>query len=417
MANALREKILAEMTALQTVDCHSHTTAKEEYYKMGPRSLFDLGSYFDREIESVTGKERSELYGECGSEQEKWERLKAVLDKAKNVSYWRHNVIAFQELFDLQDEDLTDENWQAVNDRIKERTADPGWYDYVTWEKCNLRTQVRNMAWFEEWDPQYFTAVLRMEPALELWRGEMRSKLEEHLDCTITDLASCTQALGELAEEYQRRGAVGIKLAHAYSRTLRSEPVEKARAAMILDRAMRGEEPTPAEIKHLQDYIIFFLADLCSDTGLIFDIHTGVQTNWGDIPGSNPLLLLPLIHSHRSTRFNLYHAGYPYSREMGMLGKHCPNVWLNMAWMYVITMEGSRQTLSEWIDLVPGYRLLGFGSDVLWPELIYSHLLMARSCLADVLVEKVQRDFLSEGAAVELARMMLHDNAVAFYGL
>jgi len=149
----------------------------------------------------------------------------------------------------------------------------------------------------------------------------------------------------------------------------------------------------------------------------MFDIHTGVQGNWGNIPDSDPLLLLPLIHAHKSTRFNLYHAGYPYSREMGMLGKHCPNVWLNMAWMYVITMEGSRQTLSEWIDLVPGYRILGFGSDVRWPELIYGHLVMARACIADVLAEKARRDFLSEEAALDLARMMMHDNAVEFYRL
>lgn len=96
-----------------------------------------------------------------------------------------------------------------------------------------------------------------------------------------------------------------------------------------------------------------------------------------------------------------------------MLGKHYPNVWLNMCWMYVITMAGSRQTLSEWIDLVPAERLLGFGSDVGWPEFIYAHLVMARSCLA----EKVQRDFLSETAALDLVRMMLHDNPVGLYRL
>ncbi|MFQ6097858.1 MAG: amidohydrolase family protein, partial [Armatimonadota bacterium] len=116
-------------------------------------------------------------------------------------------------------------------------------------------------------------------------------------------------------------------------------------------------------------------------------------------------------------RFDLFHAGYPYSRHIGMLGKHCPNVWLNMAWMYVITMEGSRQSLSEWIDLVPGHRILGFGSDVPWPEMIYSHLLMARSCIADVLADKVARDFLSEECALDLVHKMLHDNAVELYGL
>jgi len=417
MNSPFREQLLTEMDSLKTVDCHSHTCLRSEYYQAGPRSLFDIGSYFDRDIESVTGQMPQAMYANCDSDEERWQRLKGVLDKARNVSYWRHNLVTFKGLFDLADDELTDDNWRGLNERIKEKTADPNWYDNVTVDVCNLRTQVKNIPWFKDWEPEYFTAILRMEPALELWKSETRAQLEEHLGCSITDLRSCRQALADLAEQYQTRGAVGVKLAHAYRRTLSSEPVEETIAAAVFDAALHSEELSPTQVKQFEDYIIFFLAGLCSDTGLVFDIHTGVQSNWGNIPDSDPLLLLPLIHAHRSTRFNLYHAGYPYSREMGMLGKHCPNVWLNMAWMYVITMEGSRQTLSEWIDLVPGYRLLGFGSDVAWPELIYGHLQMARACLADVLDQKVHRDFLSQQAALDLVQMMLHDNAVQFYGL
>jgi len=85
--------------------------------------------------------------------------------------------------------------------------------------------------------------------------------------------------------------------------------------------------------------------------------------------------------------------------------------------MYVITMAGSRQILSEWIDLVPAERLLGFGSDVGYPEFVYGHLVMARSCLADVLADKVQRDLLSRETALDLARMMLRDNPMELYSL
>jgi hypothetical protein len=49
--------------------------------------------------------------------------------------------------------------------------------------------------------------------------------------------------------------------------------------------------------------------------------------------------------------------------------------------------------------------------------MIYGHLAMARSCIADVLAAKVQQDFLSEAAALDLVRMMLHDNAVELYGI
>jgi len=414
----LRVELMAEMTGLRTVDCHSHTNLESEYRKAAPLSLFSMGSYFERDIQSVQHHLRGgALYEGCRSDRQRWERLKSVLDRARNVSYWRHNIVTFQALFGLEDGDLTDENWEVVNAQIKLKTAGADWYRHVTEDICRLQTQVRNIPWFEDWEPRYFTAILRMERALELWREDARQSLEQHLDVAITDLWSCRDALVQLVQEYRARGAVGIKLAHAYRRTLHSEPVSTVVAGAILDKALRGESLTREQVKQFEDHIIFFLAGVCTDLGLIFDIHTGVQGNWGQVPDSDPLHLLPLIHAHRRTRFNLYHAGYPYSREIGILAKHCPNVWLNMAWMYVITMEGSRQSLNEWIDLVPGFRLLGFGSDVRWPELIYGHLVMARSCLADILAEKVRRDFLSREAALSLARMMMRDNAMEFYGL
>jgi hypothetical protein len=80
-------------------------------------------------------------------------------------------------------------------------------------------------------------------------------------------------------------------------------------------------------------------------------------------------------------------------------------------------MAGSRQILSEWLDLVTAERLLGLGSDVVWPELVYGHLVMARAGLADVLAEKAVRDFLSRGAALDLVRLLLRDAPAALYGL
>ncbi len=135
------------------------------------------------------------------------------------------------------------------------------------------------------------------------------------------------------------------------------------------------------------------------------------------MPDSDPRHLMAPIHTFRQTRFDLFHAGYPFTLELGLMAKHYPNVWLNMAWMYVITMEGSRRTLDEWIDLVPGHRILGFGSDVFAPELVVGHVSMARLCLADVLAKKVAVDLLTEERAVLLIHQLLRDNAIALYGL
>jgi predicted TIM-barrel fold metal-dependent hydrolase len=415
--NALREALLQEMATQPVVDCHAHTHLKSSYYESGPFDLFTLGSYFDREAGALS--ERCPLVEVAGQslEERRWARLREMLKLAGNESYWRHNLVVYRDLFGMAGEDLTDDNWAAVNARIKACTADPEWYHEVTVNRCRLRTQVKNIQWFHDWEPEYFTAILRMEPALELYNPGPRRQLEEYLGRELRCLRDLREALSDLVARYVARGAKGIKLAHAYRRTLQSEPVPEVTAATLFDRALRGEKLPWSEAKRLEDYVIYFLAGLCTEGDLIFDLHTGVQGNGCWIPDSNPLLLLNLIRDFPRTRFNLYHGGYPWSREIGMMGKHFGNVWLNMAWMYVISMEASRQALSEWLDLVPGYRILGFGSDVNFPEMIYGHLAMAKSCLADVLARKVKHDFLSAAAARDLARGLLYDHAVELYGL
>ena len=417
MNKNFREELLEIMAEIRTIDCHSHTCLKREYYKSGTRDLFNLMSYYEREINSATGKGSGQLYADAKSDAERWERLKPVVNRTRNVSYWRHNVVVYKELFGLEDDDVTDSNWEKLNENIKSKSADPNWYNHITKDVCKLATQVRNIPWFEDWEQEYFTAVLRMESALQIHNKGTREALGKHLNRSFDDLKSIKQGLADLVEEYKNRGSVGIKLAHAYGRTLSSQNVSEYDAGNIYTKSLVGWDLSPSDVKKLQDHIIFFLAQLAGDMNLVFQIHTGVQGNWGNIPDSDPLLLIPLIHANKHTRFDLFHAGYPYSREMGMLGKHTPNVWLNMCWMYVITMEGSRQSLSEWIDLVPGDRILGFGSDVGYPEFIYGHLVMARSCIADILAQKVERDFLSKEAAKDLLKMMLRDNAIKLYGL
>lgn len=415
--SCLRHELVELMAATPTVDCHAHTCSESDYYNNGPYDLFTLSSYFDREIGALSGQFPGRYYDREAPDEERWQHLKAIVDRCLNESYWRHNLVTYAGLFGFQGPELDDSNWRALNDRIRRQTADRQWYHEVTVNRANVRTQVKNIPWFEDWDPTYFTAILRMEPALELYRPEPRRQLEARANRGIHGLRDLREAVIALVEEFTERGAVGIKLAHAYRRTLESQPVPEVTAAALLDRALRGETLPWAEARRLEDYIIFFLAGLCTDRDLIFDIHTGVQGNGCWIPDSNPLLLLNLIQAFPRTRFNLYHGGYPWSREIGMMAKHCSNVWLNMAWMYVIGMEVSRQSLSEWLDLVPGYRILGFGSDVVYPEFVYGHLVMARSCLADVLAAKVERDFVSETAARRLAVMLLHDNAAEFYRL
>lgn len=432
---SLRQEFLAAMRECEVVDTHSHTRFPDRYYAEGPYDLFSLNSYFERDIVGLLGKDP---YHGCSTDEEKWERLRTALYKGQNITYWRHNIVAFKKYFDFTDDDVTDENWKALNDSIRRKTADPNWYEAAT-RQAKIKTQVRNIPWFDDWftaelvsatdeqiraakwqdkwDRRYFTGVLRMEYALFCYRIPMVEQLAAHTGTNIHDLHSLKVALDRLFDQYIANGAIGLKLAHAYFRTLDSQPVEESVAAGLFDRALRGETLSADEIKQFQDHLIFYMGEMCRERDMLFQIHTGIQHCWADVRHANSLHLIPLLSAYPDVRFDIFHAGIPFIHEAGVLCKLFLNTYADMAWTYVISMAMSREVLSEYIDLVPGHRILGFGSDVKFPELIGGHLDMAFSCAADVLADKVQNDFLSKREAFSLIHKMFTENGTELYRL
>ena len=108
MSSGLRDRIHAEMESLHTIVCHSHTSLKSEYNAHGGLDLFSLMAYYEREINMATGVGSGQLYDGCATDKDRWERLKPVLLRTRNESYWRHNIFTYKAVFDFADDDLDD---------------------------------------------------------------------------------------------------------------------------------------------------------------------------------------------------------------------------------------------------------------------------------------------------------------------
>jgi predicted TIM-barrel fold metal-dependent hydrolase len=152
--------------------------------------------------------------------------------------------------------------------------------------------------------------------------------------------------------------------------------------------------------------------------GLPIQVHTGLQEGVGNmLSNAQPLHLADLFLEYRQVKFDLFHAGYPYSGEVACLAKNFPNVWADLCWMWIISPSAGRRILHEWIETIPSNKILGFGGDYRFVEGSYAHSRMAREGVTQVLTQKIEEGYLTEEEAVEMGRKILRENAWDLFGL
>jgi predicted TIM-barrel fold metal-dependent hydrolase len=151
---------------------------------------------------------------------------------------------------------------------------------------------------------------------------------------------------------------------------------------------------------------------------MIMQIHTGIQEGNGNtLTNSKPTHLNEIFLEYPRMRFDLFHTGYPYHLELGVLCKMFPNVYADMCWVHIISPVAARNILSEWLELFPYTKINGFGGDYCLVDGVYGHQYLARRNIAAVLSEKVEDGLFSVEEACRIGKAILHDNPVRIFGL
>src|SRR5206468_2506650 len=147
-----------------------------------------------------------------------------------------------------------------------------------------------------------------------------------------------------------------LKTTLAYQRTLRFENVSKERAAQAFGRPRK--ELTESQIQDFEDFIMWRLVELSAKYNLPFQIHTGDAR----IQGSDPMLLVDLIAANPKTKFILFHGGYPWIGETGMIvakaTQGSANVWIDSVWLTTISYSTAKRAFHEWLEVMPSDRIM-----------------------------------------------------------
>jgi predicted TIM-barrel fold metal-dependent hydrolase len=201
---------------------------------------------------------------------------------------------------------------------------------------------------------------------------------------------------------------VCLKTTLAYQRTLdfANVPRERAERAFGRPKAQLSAE----EIKDFQDFIMWRLCELSAKNGLPFQIHTGQAR----IQGSSPMLLVDLIAANPNTKFVLFHGGFPWVGETGVIAMRHKNVWVDSVWLPQLSYTMAKRAYQEWLEVMPSDRIM-WGADTVQAEGIYAATVWTRQCLAEALAEKVERGELREDQALSIGRQILRENALKLF--
>jgi hypothetical protein len=230
----------------------------------------------------------------------------------------------------------------------------------------------------------------------------------------------------------QAGGAIAIKFELAYLRPLNiADPAladtaaDKAHAADIYARYIRGGIASPADYKVLQDFLFRTIALEAGHLGMAVHLHgLAGAGRYFSITGVNPLNLEPLFNDPRfaHTNFVLLHGGWPYVHEAGALLQK-PNVYLDLSQQAIMIPARTLSIwLREWLELYPDKVLFGtdgypYSATFGWEEATWLGARNARNALAMALTGMVQDGEISPARAAELAEMVLYRNAETLYRL
>jgi len=355
---------------------------------------------------------------------ERWRAFEPFWKFARFTGYSQALRIAVRDLYGVEDISLA--TLPKINDAIRQQSK-PGLYRRVLKERARIRFSVVDDNWSEapaKLDPEFFVLAHKFDRFITPTTAPDVQRLEALTGISITSLAGLQQAMEKMFQDGLDAGMVTVKTTIAYNRELRFREVEPGEASADFEALMRGARTIPEgfrrnvvrPFRNLEDHMFHHLVRLADARRVPMQIHTGLHAgNANFVQNSNPTHLTNLFFLYPRMKFDLFHISYPYQGELSVLAKLFPNVHIDFSWAHIVSPTASRRALHVFLETVPANKILGFGGDYRYPELSYGHARMARQNIAQVLAEKAASGFCKEDEAVELGRMLLHDNPARLF--
>lgn len=434
----LYDSLRKEIANIHLVDAHNHLlseetwlASEEDWTSLLGYCLTDLvtaGLSRDEVALPLSADDRWGLdYGydyeeDSRSPEEKWKIIKPYWPYVRNMGSGDVTRRALEIFFGC--DDLTDSTIPTIQKKLDD-LKEPGAYKRMLAEKAKIDVVVDVAMSVEENPPtdiiapQLFTDhFARIQKRRDIYR------LEQATNRDIYSLETYLKALDEMLEySISERGMVGIKWhIFPYLRKMDYDIASTSDAARCLDRILQKPARGGAgsgiavgfdEMRPFQNLVQNHLIQRAIELDVPVQIHAAtLGVSYGGWLHGNPNTLIPLFLRYPQARFNILHAGYPWTRELSTITHIFPNVFLNMSWLDILSPESYRLFLKDWLTGAPPLnKVFAYGADQFTMLLTVACAERVRDFVADVLADLVSEGKMSEDQALFSADCLLRKNA------
>ena len=420
---------------------HSHICSLAEWEKTEPH-LSSIAGYAAADLVTAAGPLPigQKHLPELGDEDYNRRYFQFWRD-SRFTGYCRATELACRDLLGLE---YSEQNAEAIGQAIGRLVCeDPvGSYRQILRERANVRWLIKDSintpeATGADLYPEDFVRFNYRDDALLTIRSRADIQQREgQWDRSIHCVVDLAEGLNESISRCLATGKVtSMKIGVPYYRSLAfGEPTlheaEKAFSRLMnvvpgatvdlgpgngLSRISRASAD---ELRPLQDYLVHQYVRRAEAEDLGVQVHAGYLAGTGGVLNNiRPMEMVPFIIRYPRVRFDLFHAGWPYTEEHAVIGKQFPNVWLNLCWAWTMNPVTMEQALDSWLACVPHCKIFAYGGDTTSPICEYGYAQQARTGIARVLERWVARGDMSTQDAREVAADIMLRNGCQFHRL
>lgn len=432
------EQALAEIPVL---DIHTHLVGGN----LGARGLHDILLYHmvvsDLYAAGCPNGDRLTQFPGWPTKEEAHGRIEAALPflpRIRNTSSYWGVRLTLKDLYDWTDP-ITLDNWQRLDERVRERANDRAWHHLIL-DRLNIQRTGTELArrgvgedddrlqYALEWGlftrcqwGEYDTALYELE---RCWGKAPESPSpigtgpRPRTDRTIQSLSDVHEAIEHYVKSipYDRV----LSTATHISTDLDIRLVDDDEMAAALDRRSDArQQERDIYASYINEAFLSALEN--RHEKILFQFSFGAEPlpyETGSRVAQRTIAQLgEMVGRHPELKFQCFLASRHANQSLCTLARELPNLSLAGYWWHNFFPDVMGQVIAERLDMLPNSKQIGFFSDAYCVEGTYAKAVLVRKQLAHVLAHKVNQGQYSRDDALSIARSILYESPQSLLGM